>query len=578
MESPESKVNTTIRFEANEQPPVPITAGLGMQFVILTIAGIVLTPAIVVRAAEGTAGYLTWGVFAAVVVSGITTILQAVRVGRIGAGYVLMMGTSAAFISVCIAAIVEGGPSMLATLVAISALFQFGLAGQLHLFRRILTPSVAGTVIMLIPVTIMPVIFDMLDDVPVGSPGSGAPVTALVTFGVMVIIGLRARGALRLWAPVIGVIVGSVVAVGYGIFDFSTVREAAWVGIPSGGWPGFDLSFNATFWSLLPGFIFVTLVGAIETIGDSVAIQGVSWRKHRAVDYRAVQGALSADGLGNLLSGLMGTMPNTTYSTSVSVTELTGVASRSVGVAIGIFFVSFAFLPKLLALIVAIPGPIAAAYLTVLLAMLFVVGMRIIIRSGIDYRKGLIVGVAFWVGVGLQANVVFPGFFSEFAGGLLHNGMTAGGLVAIILTLFVELTQPKSHRIVVPLNEQTYTQLTPFMEKFTMKSRWDEGMATRINGAVEEVIVTLQGRQAEGEEGRSLQLIARKREGKAVLEFISGFGKDNLQDMIALIGEPDTMSDIEEAVSLRLLSHYASSVRHQQYHDADVIIVNVDPT
>ena len=106
-------------------------------------------------------------------ISGVTTILQAVRFGRIGAGYVLLMGTSGAFIAVCIAALAEGGPAMLATLVVISSLFQFALSARLSLFRRILTPTVAGTVIMLIPVTVMPIIFGLLKEVPAGSPAAG---------------------------------------------------------------------------------------------------------------------------------------------------------------------------------------------------------------------------------------------------------------------------------------------------------------------------------------------------------------------------------------------------------------------
>ena len=113
-----------------------------------------------------------------------------------------------------------------------------------------------------------------------------------------------------------------------------------------------------TFWSLLPAFIFVTLIRAIETIGDSVAIQRVSWRKPRAVDFRSVQGAVAADGLGNLLSGLAATVPNTTYSSSIAVAEITGVAARLVGVYIGAVFVCLAFMPKFMGLILAIPGPV----------------------------------------------------------------------------------------------------------------------------------------------------------------------------------------------------------------------------
>ncbi len=69
---------------------------------MLTVAGIVLTPAIVVRAAGAGEEFLSWAAFAALAISGVTTVLQAVRVGRVGSGHVLLMGTSAAFIAVCV--------------------------------------------------------------------------------------------------------------------------------------------------------------------------------------------------------------------------------------------------------------------------------------------------------------------------------------------------------------------------------------------------------------------------------------------------------------------------------------------
>ena len=214
-----------IRYEADESPPKPLALGLGLQLAVLTIAGVVLTPVIVIRAAGGDESYLSWAVFAAVAVSGLTTVLQAVRIGRVGAGYVLMMGTSGAFIAVCVTAIVEGGPAMLATLVVISSLFQFALSARLSLLRRILTPAVAGTVIMLIAVTVMPIVFGMLTEVPAGTPAAAAPVCALVTALVIVCIALKATGVLRLWAPVVGVVVGSLVAGYYGIYDTARIAE-----------------------------------------------------------------------------------------------------------------------------------------------------------------------------------------------------------------------------------------------------------------------------------------------------------------------------------------------------------------
>ena len=578
MQNETAGERSSVRYEPDDKPPKLLAFGLGLQLSILCVSGVVLTPAIVVRAAGGSETYLTWAVFAAVAVCGVTTVVQAVRVGRIGAGYVLLMGTSGAFIAVSVGALAMGGPAMLATLVVISALFQFALAARLSLLRRILTPTVAGTVIMLIAVTVMPIVFDTLKDVPESAAPVAAPISALATVLVIVGLALKATGALRLWAPVIGVVVGSVVAGLFGLYDVASVAGAAWIGVPSAGWPGFDLSFGPVFWALLPAFVFVTLVGAIETIGDGAAIQRVSWRRPRAVDFRAVQGAVSADGAGNLLSGIAGTVPNTTYSTSIAVTELTGVGARSVGVAIGAIFLGLAFLPKVLAAVLAIPGPVAAAYITVLLAMLFVTGMKMVVQDGVDYRKGLVVGISFWAGVGFQSGVVFPEYFSQVAGGLLQNGMTAGGLVAILMTLFMEVTAPRRRRIEVETDLADLPRIREFLGSFASRNGWDEAMAGRLDAAGEETLLSLIGEEEDGEppERRRLLLVAHKQDGGAVLEFVASSGHENLQDRIALLDPRSAEVPDERETSLRLLRHIASSVRHEQYHGTEIVTVRVD--
>ncbi|MYF62318.1 MAG: xanthine/uracil/vitamin C permease, partial [Gammaproteobacteria bacterium] len=314
MALPAARSGPEVRFEPDEKPGLPVTVGLALQYCLLTVGPIVLTVAIVVRAAGESELFLSWAACAALLVSGIATMVQARRVGRLGAGYILLMGTSGAFIAVSVTALVQGGPALLATLVAVSALFQFALASRMSLLRRIITPTVAGTVIMLIAVTVMPLILDLIAQVPEGVAPAAGPVTAAVTLAVTMAIVLRASGAMRLWGPVIGIVAGSVVAGFFGMFSWDAVATAPWFGLPLAGWPGFDFSFGPVFWALLPAFVFVTLVGAIETIGDAVAVQRVSWRKDRATDFRGVQGAVMADGLGNLLSGLLATVPNTTYS------------------------------------------------------------------------------------------------------------------------------------------------------------------------------------------------------------------------------------------------------------------------
>ena len=569
-----------VRYEPDERLPARLALGLGFQFAMLSVASIVLTPAIVVRAAGSGEEYLSWAAFAALAISGVTTVLQAVRVGRVGSGHVLLMGTSAAFIAVCATAIAEGGPALLATLVTAAALFQFALSARLSLLRRVLTPTVCGTVVMLIPVTLMPIMFGLLTDVPEGAAPAAAPLSAAATLVVTIMVTLRAAGAWRLWAPVLGIGAGCAVASVFGVYDVRSIAEAAWVGLPAAEWPGFHLQFGITFWSLLPAFIFVTLIGAIETIGDSVAIQRVSRRKARAIDYRVVQGAVAADGVGNLLSGLAATVPNTTYSSSISVTEITGVAARSVGVCTGGLFIVLAFLPKFMAVILAIPGPVVSAYLIVLMATLFVVGMKLVVEDGAGYRKGVVAGVGFWVGLGFQNQLIFPDSLGALSG-LLGNGMTSGGLAAVLMTLFLEYAKLRRRRLRADLNVKAYPAIDTFLSEFAASRGWGKAMTERLRAVGEEMLLTLlRADEEEGEERpkRHLELVARSDGRAAELEFIAATDDPNIEDEMMLLGERATSGGpSDHQVSLRLLQHYASSVRHQQYHDTDVVTVHVDP-
>lgn len=576
MESDTTRGKDSIRYQPDENPPPLLSFGIGFQAAMLVVAGIVLTPAIVIRAANQSEAYLSWAIFAALIISGSTTVLQAVRVGRFGAGHILIMGTSGAFIAVCITALVEGGPALLATLIFISSLFQFALATRLSLLRRIITPVVSGTVVALIAVTIMPIAFQMVSVVPQGASPSAAPVSATATLVAIAVLALRASGVWRLWAPVIGIAVGCLVASFFGLYDVARVVEADWIGMPTSGWPGFDLSFGSEFWVLLPAFVFVTLVGAIETIGDSVAIQRVSWRTPRAVDFRTVQGAVNADGLGNLLSGLASTVPNTTYSSSIPLTELTGVAARNVGVSLGLIFIALAFLPKVAALILAIPSPVVAAYVMVLMGMLFVQGMKIIMHDGLDYRKGVVVGISFWLGAGFQNQAIFADQLGEQWGALLGNGMTAGGLAVLVLTLFTELTGPRRHRLEMGLDIEALPKIDGFLRELASRFGWNTASTERLCAAGEETLLSLiRPEDEDSPDKRRLFVVARGDSTAVELEFVAAVGDENLEDRMVLLGEGSATPE-EHEISLRLLKHFAASVRHQQYNDIDIVTVRVE--
>ena len=143
--------DSRLRYAVDETPSDGLTLGLSLQVVTLVLTGIILIPIIVLNAADYPEG-LEWAVFAALAVSGLATILQARPAGPIGAGYPLYMGTSGAFIGVSAAAVAAGGLSLLGTLVVASSLVQFFFSARLSFFRRLITPTVGGTVIMLLAV------------------------------------------------------------------------------------------------------------------------------------------------------------------------------------------------------------------------------------------------------------------------------------------------------------------------------------------------------------------------------------------------------------------------------------------
>ena len=580
MASTPANGSQDVRYEPDERPPLPLTIGLGLQYAALTVAGVILAPVILISTAGGSEAYMSWVVFAALLVSGATTVIQVARVGRVGSGYLLLMGSSSAFLAICVAALERGGGGLLASLIIVSSMCQFLLAAKLSLFRKIFTPTVAGTVLILIPISLSALILRKLTDVPADAAPLAAPVTAAVTLGVIAAISIRGTGVWRLWAAALGIVAGSAVGgLAYGIYDTGRVLEAAWIGLPALAWPGIDLNFGAEFWALLPVFVILTLVSALDTIGDGIAIQRISWRRPRAIDFQSIQGALAADGVGNLLSGLLGTIPNTTYVHSIAVADITRVTARAVGVCVGVIFVVLAFLPKLVAVIVAMPGPVVGAYMIVIAASLFVLGVRILMHDGLDYRKGVAVGLAFWLGIAFELDWIFPEYLQGVWNDLFGNGLTVGGVTVIALTQFVELTGPRARRLKTTLTLDNFPKIDAFLAEFAARGKRDREMTERLRAVGEEMLLTLTqgGTDADPATERRLLLVARDDGDAVYLEFAAAGGDANLEDQLALLGEAGAAAPVEEEVSLRLLRHYASSVRHQQFHDTDVITVRVGP-
>ena len=566
-------------YEPDDRPSTGLVLGSSTQLVALGITGLIAFPAIVIRAAGESEAYLTWTVFLTVAIAGAVMMLQATRLPRLGAGYILSIGPAAPYVGISVVALSHGGPGVLAILVLLSSLIPLVISFRLSLFRRILTPTVVGTVNMLIPVTVLPVVFGRLTAVPEGTLTFGSLLTATITAIVISVIHLKSAPKVRIWAPLIGVVVGSAIGGIFGLYDVDRVFNASWIGWPQNAWPGLNLDIDPQLFGLIPAFVFAALIGTIQSTTSAVLIQRVSWNRSRAVDYRAVENTVAADGLGKLACGIGGILPTQTTTVSAPIVEITGVSARSVGIAAGALMIAVAFFPKVLAVILAVPEAVYAAYLFVFLAIIFSRGMSEVVQGGMDHRTGLIAGFGFWVGVGCQYGMLFPDYISNFAGGMLSNGITSGGLVAILLTLFLDLTSRRVSRLETESDLSALPKIQELLRGFATRNGWGLTMVDRLIAASEETLLTLVGEEDSDKEREQRRLVvtARRDGDRAILEFVAAAGEEtNLQDRIGLLKDQSEELQMESEVSLRLLRHFAASVRHQKFHDVDILTLHVE--
>ncbi|MDE0117951.1 MAG: hypothetical protein OXT07_15215 [bacterium] len=571
-------MSDAIRYEPDEHCPLGITAVAGLQGVVLALAPIVSFVVITVRAGGQDADYLSWALFAALIIAGALTALQATRFRRFGAGHILLMGPTSNFIAISVLALAEGGPEMLASLTVAASLFYLVLAFWLPFLRRVITPVVTGTVLMLIAAAILPVGLDRLGDVPSGAPAAAGPTIALATLVVSTLLFLRAYGVWRLWSPLIGFVAGSAAAALFGAYEISLVAEAAWVGIPDvSGFPGFDFTPGASFWSLLPAFVVVTLAGGVKNVSDSVAIQQVSWRTPRVPDFRLVQGSLNTNGLGIVAAGMFGTPPNSVYSgSSLSFIGFTGVAARRIGYVIGGTLLALAFLPKLTALLLTLPSPVLVAYIITAVALLFVSGVRTVVQDGLDAQKALVVGLSFSLGIGIDNRTIFADLLGHKWGLLLDNGMLVGALAAVLMTVFLDLSSPQRRsRLEVEFSMSALSQVDLFLQGLAAQIGWNEASTQRLRSAGEEALLSLVQSGQPPEDEPRLIILARLEAARVELEFLAVVDMENLEDRLACLSEEADGAEQGE-VSFRLLRHHASSVHHHKYHGLDIVAVNVN--
>jgi len=485
---------------------------------------------------------------------------------------------AAMFIAIMVATVPAAGLATFASLMIVCSLMQVALAWWLPALRRIVTPTVSGTVTMLIAVSVLPIAFDAVDDLPSDAPTSAGPVIAGATLLASVIVALKASGRWRLVAPFSSILVGCAVAAAFGVLDGDRIADAGWFGIPDVPSLSVDLTPSREFWVLLPSFAVLTLVLGLKTISDGVVIQQGSRRRPRAIEFRQIQGMVSVNGVGMLLAGFTGTLPtmaNSSY--SLSLINLTGVAARRVGVGVAIVSVFLALFTKFTAVLLTIPVPVLGAYLMLAMGMLFVSGCQTVLRDGLDSRRMLVVALASALGLGLHGHPLLRDLFGDDYGELLGSGVTIGAIAAIAMTLLVEAMSTRRSRLEVTLDPASIPVIDEFLAQLASRLRWNEVSTLRLRSAGEETLASLLAQEDDADESVSprLNITARPQGAMVELEFVATTRQENIEDQLAFLAEEVAVPSVDD-LSLRLLRFHASAVRHQKYHGVDIVTVQVE--
>ena len=553
---------------------------VGFQGAILVLAPTVLNVAIAIRSSGLDDTYLTWAVFATMLICAGITAFQALQLRRFGAGHVVLAWPAAMFIAIMATTVTSAGLATFASLMVVGSLIQIGLSWWLPTLRRIITPVVSGTVTMLIAVSVLPIAFDAVQDLPADVSPTAGPAIAGVTLLVSVVLTLRATGRWRLVSPLISIVVGCAVAAAFGVLDGGRIADAAWFGIPEIPDLSVDVTPSKEFWALLPSFAILSVVLGIKTISDGIVIQQGSRRQPRAIEFRQIQGMVSVNGVGMLLAGLAGTLPtmaNASY--SVTLISLTGVAARRVGIGVAVVIVTLALFSKFAAVLLSIPGPVLGAYLMLAMGILFVSGWQTIFRDGLDPQRMLVVALASALGLGLDGHPIIEDLFGDELGALLGSGFTIGAVVTIGMTFLLETLGTRRSRIEATLDMASLPAIDEFLTRLASSLSWDAASTLRLRSAGEETLATLlmQDEDAEGSERPRLIVVARPQATTIELEFVATTRQENIEDQMAFLTDEAAVATLDD-LSLRLLRYHASGVRHQKYHGVDIITVHVEGT
>ena len=463
--------------------PVPKLFTLGLQHVLVMYAGAIAVPLIIGRVLKLEPQDVAFLISADLFVCGIVTLLQSLGATQwFGIKLPVMMGVTFAsvgpMISIALANPgIEGARMIFGAIIAAGAI-AIVIAPLMSKMLRFFPPVVTGTIILVIGVTLMRIGINWIFGLPVGptapkivdpahadwlkqvgdlaaasggtipelpkglslapsasNPLYAAPGNILVSFIVLAAILLIARygkGFVANIAVLLGIVVGGVLAAALGMMHFDKVGGAGWFALISPfhfGAPIFDPVMILTM-------VLVMIVVMIESTGMFLALGDMTDSK---VTPRRLAAGLRMDGLGTVIGGLFNTFPYTSFSQNVGLVGVTGIKSRYICVTGGLILIVLGLVPKMGALVEALPTAVLGGAGLVMFGMVAATGIRIL-ASGVDFagnRHNLFI-VAVSLGFGMIPLVApdFKMWMPHSIHPLIDSGILLTTISAVVLNAF----------------------------------------------------------------------------------------------------------------------------------------------
>lgn len=418
--------NKKMTYDVNEMPPIGKSLVLAFQHLFAMFGATILVPILV----NSAAGETVLTIPVALVTSGIGTIIYILCTKKKSPVY---LGSSFAFITPIAAAYMKGGISGAMTGIMVVGLIYVIIAIIIKFvgknwLEKLLPPVVIGPMIMIIGLGLAPSAIGQIGLTSGTELDIKVIVVAIVSFLVTAIVMTKAKGFLRVIPFLIGIVAGYIMAVIFGLIDFSPVGEASFFSMPKFIIPFKDYSLNfGAIITIAP----VALVTLCEHIGDHTSLGNIIGKD--LIKDPGLDRTLLGDGIATFVAGCLGGPANTTYGENTSVVGMTKVASVKVIALAAIIAILVGFLGKFTALVSTIPNAVLGGVSLLLYGFIAVNGLKVLIKNQVNFdsAKNIIVASSMLVlGLGGAAISIVSGDFS-----ITISGMSLASIVGIILNL-----------------------------------------------------------------------------------------------------------------------------------------------